>query len=116
MNLEALRSLCLSLPQAREKIQWGDHLLFTVADKMFCITSLEPNNPTKLSFKCTPETFAELIERPDVIPAPYMARNFWVALEAWDALSPPELRSFIAESHQLIVKKLPKKARAQLGL
>jgi len=34
-----------------------------------------------LSFKASPETFADLTERPNIIPAPYLARAQWVALE-----------------------------------
>jgi predicted DNA-binding protein (MmcQ/YjbR family) len=43
--------------------------------------------PTKLSFKCTPEKFSELVEQEGIIPAPYVARYHWVALEDLDALS-----------------------------
>ena len=32
----------------------------------------------RLSFKCTPEMFAELIEREDIHPSPYVGRYKWV--------------------------------------
>src|SRR5216683_7248908 len=62
MNVEWVRDLCLSFPYATEKISWGHDLTFRVNDKIFAVTVLEPA-PVWLSFKCTPETFAELTER-----------------------------------------------------
>jgi hypothetical protein len=49
-----------------------------------------------------------------VIPAPYLARAQWVALETEDALSRDELRRLLAAAHSLIFAKLPK--RTQLAL
>jgi predicted DNA-binding protein (MmcQ/YjbR family) len=68
-----------------------------------------------LSFKCSPEAFAELTERPGIIPAPYLARNHWVALETQDALSGPELKSCLRLSYDMVLAKLPKKSRAALA-
>ena len=62
MNIEQLRKLCLSFPCVTEQIQWEDALLFKVAGKMFAVASLEPGR-VWLSFKVTPEDFAELTER-----------------------------------------------------
>lgn len=114
MDLESLRAFCLSLPHAGEKTAWESHILFTIAGKMFCISTFEPANPTKMSFKCTPEVFAELCERENVIPAPYMARNHWVSLVEWDALSASELKGHIRESYRLVFERLPKKKQAEL--
>ena len=68
-----------------------------------------------LSFKCTPEKFAELIERKGIVPAPYVARYHWVALESFDALKASELKSLLQSSYQMVLAKLPKKLRTQLG-
>src|SRR5262245_64240425 len=81
MDVDWLRKTCLALPHATEQIQWGNDLLFKVHGKMFAITPLEPA-PVCLSFKCSDEAFAELTERPGIIPAPYLARAKWVALES----------------------------------
>src|ERR1044072_1157219 len=83
MDIESLRAYCLSLPQATEDIQWGNDLLFRIGGKIFAGTSLEAS-PVRLSFKCTPEKFDELVELDGIIPAPYMARNKWVMLERLD--------------------------------
>lgn len=82
---------------------------------MFCIANLElAVSPTKICFKCTPGKFAELVEIDGIIPAPYMARNHWVAMLDMNALRQPEIRELIQESYQLILEKLPKKTQAAL--
>jgi predicted DNA-binding protein (MmcQ/YjbR family) len=113
MNIEQLRKLCLSFPSATEQIQWGDDLLFKIAGKMFAITPLEPAR-VWLSLKVTPEDFAELTERPGIIPAPYLARAKWIALESRDALSPAELASLLRSSYDLVIAKLPRKTQEAL--
>src|SRR5438309_8499544 len=110
MNVDRLREVCLSFPGATEQIQWGYDLLFKVGGKMFAVTPLSPA-PVCLSFKSSLENFAELTERPNIIPAPYLARAQWVALETRDALSPHELARLLRESYDMVFAKLPKKAR-----
>ena len=114
MDVDSLRKLCLSFPGATEQIQWGYDLLFKVAGKMFAVTPLEPA-PVCLSFKASPESFAELTERPNIIPAPYLARAQWVALQTRDALPPVELSLLLRDSYDMIVAKLPKKTRETLS-
>jgi len=114
MNVDWLRELCLSFPGATEQIQWGSDLLFKVGGKMFAATPLEPARVC-LSFKASPENFAELTERPHVIPAPYLARAQWVALETRDALPQAELARLLRESYDLVFAKLPKKIRESLS-
>src|SRR6267143_5021953 len=114
MNVDWLRELCLSFPGATEQIQWGSDLLFKVGGKMFAVTPLEPAQ-VRLSFKASPENFAELSERPHIIPAPYLARAQWVALETSDALPRDELTGLLRESYDLVVARLPKKIRESLS-
>jgi predicted DNA-binding protein (MmcQ/YjbR family) len=113
MNVDWIRDLCLSFPHTTEQIQWGDDLVFKVAGKIHAITVLNPAR-IWLCFKVSPEKFAELTERPGVIPAPYLARAKWIALETKDALSPDELRLLLRESYDMVVAKLPKKTREAL--
>ena len=110
IDVEWLRRVCLSLPHTTEQIQWGSDLLFKVHGKMFAVTPLEPASVC-LSFKCSDEAFAELTERPGVIPAPYLARAKWVALENRDAIGREELAGLLRGSYELVVAKLPKKLR-----
>jgi len=115
MDLGGLRRYCLSLPHATEDVQWEDNLLFRVGKKMFAIAPLD-RTPTTVCFKCTPEEFAELLEREGIIPAPYLARNKWVLLEHLDALPAKELKRLIQDSYKMVAAGLPKKVRRELGL
>jgi predicted DNA-binding protein (MmcQ/YjbR family) len=110
MNIDQLRKLCLSFPGTTEQIQWGDDLLFKVGGKMFAVTRLEPAK-VWLSLKANPENFAELTERPGVIPAPYLARAKWISLETPDALPDAEIAELVRESYELVLAKLPRKLR-----
>ena len=114
MDAEWLRKLCLSFPGTTEQIQWGYDLLFKVGGKMFAITPLEPA-PVCLSFKASPEKFAELTERQNIIPAPYLARAQWVALQTRDAVAHEELAGLLRESYEMILAKLPKKIQEAIA-
>jgi predicted DNA-binding protein (MmcQ/YjbR family) len=115
MDIEWIRAYCLSLPHTTEDIQWGDSLLFRIASKIYAGVNVEGKGPTLLVFKCTPEDFAELIERDGIVPAPYMARNHWVALTRLDALPRVEIRRRILRSYELVKGRLPKKTQRELG-
>jgi predicted DNA-binding protein (MmcQ/YjbR family) len=112
-DIEWVRELCLSFANATEKVTWGADLTFRISEKIFAVVVLEPAK-VWLSFKCSAENFAELCERPGIIPAPYMARAQWVALETKDALQRQELASLLRESYDLVFVKLPKKAQQAL--
>ena len=107
MTLETVRKICRSLPAVGEDVKWGSDLCFSVAKKMFVVVNLEP--PHQIAFKCTAESFGELVERPGIIPAPYMARNMWVQEQVLgDTLTRAELEALVRTSYQLVVAKLPK--------
>jgi predicted DNA-binding protein (MmcQ/YjbR family) len=115
MTLDRLRKLCLANPGATEQIQWGADLVFKVGGKMFCVACTDVA-PVLTSFKCDDETFAELCEREAIIPAPYMARAKWVALERWDALEDREFKPLIDRAYTLVKQKLSKKAQTALDV
>ena len=114
MNIEKLREFCMSLPHATEDVKWGNDLCFSVGGKMFCASGLD-QAAGQLSFKCTPEKFAELVEREGVIPAPYVARYHWVAIQDPKAVSDDELEDLISRAYLLVYEKLPAKQRKSLG-
>ncbi|HEY1754232.1 MAG TPA: MmcQ/YjbR family DNA-binding protein [Bryobacteraceae bacterium] len=109
-----LRTHCLSLPHTTEQVLWGDNLVFKIGGKMYAVAALTPGKLCA-SFKCTPEEFAELTERPGIVPAPYTARMHWVALETWDALSRAEITRLVKQSYDLVFAKLPKRTQAELS-
>ncbi len=114
MDIDWVRQFCLSLPHTTEKLQWEDALVFKVGDKMYAVVSLDPGE-TWISLKCSADEFVALVERPGVIPAPYLARAQWVALETEDALPRDEIRRLLAAAHSLIFAKLPKMVQKKLS-
>jgi predicted DNA-binding protein (MmcQ/YjbR family) len=113
MSVDSIRDYCLSFPLATENMQWGDDLCFKIAGKIFAIISLDDG---RLCFKCVPETFAELIEREEIRPAPYVGRYKWVMLQRLDAVRWDELRELIRQSYEMVAAKAPKKnVRKKLG-
>jgi predicted DNA-binding protein (MmcQ/YjbR family) len=114
MNIDQLRELCLSFPGAREQVQWGDDLVFKVGGKMFAVTQLEPAR-LWLSLKADPQEFVDLTERPGVIPAPYLARAKWVAIESAQTLPPSEVAALLRRSYDLVSAKLPRAIRGSLN-
>lgn len=113
MKVDAIREFCMSFSGAAENLQWGDDLCFKIGGKIFTIVGLD--NP-RLCFKCTPETFAELIEREDTHPAPYVGRYKWVMLDRLDAVRWNELRELIRQSYEMVAARTPKKLRKKKGL
>jgi predicted DNA-binding protein (MmcQ/YjbR family) len=114
MNIEWVRQHCLSHPHSTEQIQWGNDLLFKVGGKMFAGVPLEPAR-VWLTLKADPEEFSELIERPGVIPAPYLARAKWIAIENERALPRTEVLRLVSKSYEMVFANLTKKLQAELA-
>jgi predicted DNA-binding protein (MmcQ/YjbR family) len=111
MNVEAIREFCLAFPQATENLQWGDDLCFKVGGKIFTIVNLDNS---RLCFKCTPETFAELIEQEGIRPAPYVGRYKWVMLDRLDAVRDDELQDLIRQSYEMVAAKVPQRKELEV--
>jgi predicted DNA-binding protein (MmcQ/YjbR family) len=106
MNVDEIRKYCLSFADTSEKLQWGDALCFKVRTKMFAVVGLDE---VRFTFKCAPEVFAELIEREDIRPAPYVGRYKWVMLDRLDALRCAELEDLVRQSYEMVAAKAPKR-------
>lgn len=113
MKVDEIRNYCLSFPRAMEKLQWGDALCFKVRAKMFAVVGLDD---VRLTFKCEPDVFAELIERENIRPAPYLGRYKWVMLDRLDALGRAELEDLVRQSYEMVAAKTSKrKVRTKRG-
>ena len=114
MNIDEIRAFCLSFPGATEDVKWDNDLTFCVGQKMFAVTGLELAQGG-ISFKCTPEKFAELVEKDGIRPAHYVARYHWVTVENLDALKANELKALIEKSYEMVRDKLPKKLKNEIS-
>jgi predicted DNA-binding protein (MmcQ/YjbR family) len=102
-------------------MQWGANLVFWVGDKaiggkMFALVNLDEDGKAVMSFHAGPERYAELLENEGIIPAPYMARIYWVALERWDTLRRSELQELLSHARDRVYEKLPKRTKDVLAL
>jgi len=113
MKVDALRAYCLSFPQATENLQWGDDLCFKIRGKIFVTLALTAV-PQKVCFKCTPETFADLIEREGIQPAPYVGRYKWVILDHLEALPSDEMQDLIRQSYAMVAANAPKNKKKKV--
>ena len=109
MNIDAIQKYCLGFPRATEKLRWGDALCFKIQGKLFAVAGLD--NP-RLTFKCAPEVFAELIERESTHPSPYLGRYHWVMLDRLDALPDGEIKDLIRQSYDMVEANAAKPRRS----
>ncbi|MGC1783087.1 MAG: MmcQ/YjbR family DNA-binding protein [Acidobacteriaceae bacterium] len=121
MDAEQVREFLRKLPHVEETMQWGANLVFWVGDKaiggkMFALVNLDEDGKAVISFHAGPERYAELLENEGVIPAPYMARIYWVALERWNALRRTELLELLSRARDLVYEKLPKRTKDVLAM
>jgi len=114
MDIEMLRKICSSLRAVTEDVKWGNDLVFSVGDKMFCAASLEP--PFSCSFKVPDDEFDEISNKNGFTPAPYMARAKWVLVTDPSKLNKKDWERYIKQSYELIKIKLTKKLREKLGI
>jgi predicted DNA-binding protein (MmcQ/YjbR family) len=112
MNVDFLQQLCGNWPGVTTDVKWGNDFVFSVAEKMFCVCSLE--QPPKIAFKVNDEDFEELSVRDGFMPAPYMARNKWVLITHPGKLTRKEWEEFVRQSYELIKSKLSKKLQEKL--
>ena len=113
MNIDFLQHLWEKWPGVTTDIKWGNDLVFSVAEKMFCVCSTDP--PFRASFKVKDDEFEELSVRDGFQPAPYMARAKWVLVNHPSKLSKDEWKQFIKQSYELVKGKLSKKMQESLS-
>jgi predicted DNA-binding protein (MmcQ/YjbR family) len=120
MDAERIRAYLLTLPHVVETMQWGANLVFWVGDKaiggkMFALVNLDADGGAVISYSAGPERYAELLEIEGILPAPYMARIYWVAVQQWSVFRPAEWEQQLQAAHAITFAKLPPRTRAVLA-
>ena len=113
MNIEEIRNLCLSFPEATESFPFDEEtLVFKVAGKMFALLALEKN--ATINLKCDPEKAVELRTHYEAVkPGYHMNKKHWNTVE-FDKISPQLVKEMIVHSYKLVVSKLPANKRRTL--
>ena len=115
MNIEQLRTYCLTKKGTTEELPFGpDTLVFKVMGKMFALYGLE-RLPPQINLKCDPERAVELREKYDglIIPGYHMSKKHWNTI-LLDRLSPQLITELTDHSYKLVVSKLTKKLKEEL--
>ena len=100
-----------SLPAVTLHEQWEAYVA-KVGGKVFCLLG---DSSGDIVFKVGEIAFDGLTELDGIEQAAYFAKRQWVRVSP-GALEPELLDGYIRESHRLIVGKLTRKLRAELGI
>lgn len=111
---DVLLDFCRALPGATEDVKWGDHLVFSVGDKMFAMFDVGESDLVR--FKVAEGLFPILTREAGISPAPYLARQSWIRLEHTRVLPREEIQDLLRESHELVAAKLTRRLRRELGI
>jgi predicted DNA-binding protein (MmcQ/YjbR family) len=109
-TLKKLRAICLSLPDTKETITWGQPH-FRVGEKIFCGYGEEQGRMT-IGFKLERPHADLVVDGDRYRRAPYVGQHGWVSMDAgriddWDLV-----RAFVLESYRLIA---PKSSQAKMA-
>lgn len=109
MNIEELRSYCISKENATESFPFDNEtLVFKANDKMFALIGLE-HNPLSINLKCDPEKAIELREQySSILPGYHMSKKHWNTLVIDGSLSVKLIRELIDHSYDLVNAKKKK--------
>jgi predicted DNA-binding protein (MmcQ/YjbR family) len=110
-DVDWIRKLCLSFPDVTEDMPWADDLCFKVRGKIFTGMVLSDGRFPRITLKCTPEAFHELLEIEGISPAPYVGRYKWAMLANSNVLPSDKLEALIRQSYDLVVAKAPKEKK-----
>jgi predicted DNA-binding protein (MmcQ/YjbR family) len=114
MNIESLRTFCLSLKGVTESFPFDETtLVFKVMEKIFCLTDLKGD--LAVNMKNEPEKILTLREEyPAVKPGYHMNKKYWITVLVDESISDAQIKSWILESYERVVQGLPKIKQQEL--
>ncbi len=114
MNIEELRSHCLSKKGTTEEFPFDDvTLVFKVSGKMYALTNLDGD--LSINLKCDPERAIELREEYEaILPGWHMNKKHWNTVKIDGRLKPDFIKEMIDHSYDLVISKLTKKQKEEL--
>ncbi|KIN70783.1 DUF419 domain containing protein [Sulfitobacter noctilucae] len=117
MTRTELKHFCAGLPHVTHVVQWGDADVYKIGGKVFAVIGMGGTGAT-VTFKASDMAFEILSDSPGLRPAPYMASRGLKWIQHYDApgLSDDSLREHIQASYDMVMAKLTRKKRSELGL
>ncbi|MEO9613326.1 MAG: MmcQ/YjbR family DNA-binding protein [Nitratireductor sp.] len=118
MTLDEYNRFCATLPATTGVVQWGGAHVWKVGGKVFAIAGWSDGRDPAVTFKVSELAYDILREQPGCRPAPYLASRgmTWIQRVSSESMDDAALADYIAESHRLVARKLPKKTQQALGL
>ncbi|TPI17205.1 MmcQ/YjbR family DNA-binding protein [Mesorhizobium sp. B4-1-3] len=118
MTLDDYNGFCASLPATTHVVQWGGAHVWKVGGKVFAIGGWNEGCGLFVTFKCSEMAYDVLKDQPGCRPAPYLASRGmkWIQRQTSQSMNDAALRDYLRESHRLVVLKLTKLVRGELGL
>ena len=114
MDIESFRAYCLAKPGVTEELPFDNQtLVFKVMGKMFALTDIDQF--ASVNLKCDPEEAALLREQHEgVRPGYHMNKKHWNTVMTDGSINDQLLATWIDDSYELVVAKLPKREQARL--
>ncbi len=114
MNIEEIREYCIAKKGVTESFPFDETtLVFKVMNKMFALTHIEGD--LSINLKCNPEKAIELREQfSSVLPGYHMNKKHWNTILIDGSISQQQIKNWIDNSYDLVVKSLPKKLQQEL--
>jgi len=107
---------CAAKPGAVEDYPFGDEVaVFKVAGRMFALVALGPM-PGTVSLKCDPDLAVGLrAGHAGITPGYHLSKRHWNTVALDGSLPDEEVLGLIDHSYELVVARLTKAQRSQLG-
>jgi predicted DNA-binding protein (MmcQ/YjbR family) len=110
-------AICLDLPAAEETYPFGEDVaVMKVCGKMFALVPLS-DGPSSVNLKCEPARALELREAyAGIRPGYHQNKRHWNTVDLDGSVEDDVVLGLIQDSYDLVVARLPRAARAELGL
>ena len=117
LSRDAFNDFCGALKASTHVVQWGNADVWKVGDKVFAIAGWNDGQDA-YTFKASDIAYEVLQDSPGIRPAPYLASRGMKWLQVFEdpGLSDAELQDHIEMSYDMVVAKLTRKKRTELGL
>jgi predicted DNA-binding protein (MmcQ/YjbR family) len=116
MTPDALRELCLALPQAIETFPFDEETsVFKTSGngKIFALSALA-NEPLTVSLKCDPEeSLALRAEFPQITPGYHLNKKHWVTIVLEGQVPDDLVEQLLGASHALVRPRVPRGPTAE---
>ena len=118
MTYQDFNAFCGSLPATTYVMQWGGSHVWKVGGKVFAIGGWDRGTEPYITFKVSDIAYEMLKDQAGLRPAPYLASRGmkWIQRRTSQSVDDAALKDYLRESHRLVMLKLTKLARSELGL